>query len=83
MNNARLFLSNRLLRACRPIPFAKHIIPMLMVAFLLSPSLLIARTGKGLKHAYRNSFDVGVGLNPRNRTMKVQRALIVANFFLK
>lgn len=80
MNNSLLFLSNLLLRACRPIPFAKHIIPMLMAAFLLFPSLLIARTGKGLKHAYRNSFDVGVGLNLRNVTVKGQRDLIVANF---
>ena len=80
MNNSLLFLPNLLLRACRPIPFAKHIIPMLMAAFLLSPSLLIARTGKRLKHAYRNSFDVGVGLNLRNVTVKGQRDLIVANF---
>lgn len=53
---------------------------MLMATFLLSPSLLIARTGKGLKHAYRNSFDVGVGLNLRNVTVKGQRDLIIANF---
>ena len=76
MNNSLLFLSNLLLRASRPVPFTTRVIPMLMAAFLICPSLLMARTGKGLKHAYRNSFDVGVGLNLRNMVTRTHTRTI-------
>ena len=61
-------------RLCRP---AGLMVVLLSAAF---PVLANAQTVRGLKDAYRGSFDIGVGLSVANVDRQGQHELVTANF---